>query len=260
MHEIQVYWNLREQNTNHVGRARGSISEATSLSFRGSRASSPPSSTAHWSQFWHPNMRSATAVDPGAETRGVFQRTTQTPRPIINVCCVPVSEQFVVVRSGTCWQPSTVGWISSHFWSSIIQGRQNPGAYSRGHHAFHSFGNEIGRVRVGLYHLLGGSFEFLKNRMFQFFEKQFRTKRMARVPVLQKPQRTPGSFHYITDKEPAVLWLTLCLILFCPSYKTFENHGHKLIIWTFWEPVRHWVDNQQVSVPHSKNCPNTCFV
>jgi hypothetical protein len=24
--------------------------------------------------------------------------------------------------------------------------------------------------------------------------------------------------------------------------------------------VRHWVDNQQVSVPHSKNCPNTCFV
>jgi hypothetical protein len=42
--------------------------------------------------------------------------------------------------------------------------------------------------------LLGGSFEFLKNRMFQLFEKQFRTKRMARVPVLQKPQRTPEVF------------------------------------------------------------------
>jgi hypothetical protein len=152
VHEIQVYWNLREKNTNHVGRARGSIGEATSLFFRGSRISSPPSSTAHWSQFWHPNLRSATAVDPGAETRGVFQRTTQTPRPIMNDCYLPVSEQFVVIGSGTCWQPSTVGWISSHFWSSIIQGRQNPGAYSRGHHAFHCFAKEIGRVRVGLNH------------------------------------------------------------------------------------------------------------
>jgi hypothetical protein len=37
---------------------------------------------------------------------------------------------------------------------------------------------------------------------------------MARVPVIQKPQRTPGSFHAVTDKEPAVLWLTLWLILF----------------------------------------------
>jgi hypothetical protein len=30
--------------------------------------------------------------------------------------------------------------------------------------------------------------------MFQFFEKQFRIKRMARVPVIQKPQRTPEVF------------------------------------------------------------------
>jgi hypothetical protein len=53
--------------------------------------------------------------------------------------------------------------------------------------------------------------------------------------------------------------LTLWLILW-PFLKQFENHGHKLIIWTFWEPVSHWVDNQRVSVPNSKNCPNTVFL
>ncbi len=212
MHEIQVYWNLQEKNTNHVGRARGSISEATSLFFRGSRVSSPLSSTAHWSQFWHPNLRSATAVDPGAETRGVFQRTTQTPRPIMNDCCLPVSEQFLVVGSGTCWQPSTVGWISSHFWWSIIQGRQNPGAYSRGHHAFHFFAKEIGRVRVGLYHCWAVLWIF-KEPYVPVLWKTVQNQKNGQGSSYSKTSKNPGSFHDITDKEPAVLWLTLWLIL-----------------------------------------------
>ncbi len=73
-------------------------------------------------------------------------------------------------------------------------------------------------------------------------------------------QRTASSSYFKTLNGRMVLWLVFWL------FENFQNDRYmpRPFIWKSWEPkgkwIYTWVDNQWVSVPHSKNCPTLVHV